>query len=93
MFETHRRRRDSSAVYHTDEPMVENDGNESLHLPEEDEETDDGEIERADENGDVFSIRPKRAAKARNEPGPAVTATRGDISRFRGIPNSRPKGA
>ena len=92
MFETHRRRPDPSEVYRANEldgtEMEGGDGDE-----QEEDDLEEPEIEWADGNGEVFLLRPKRAPKARNAPGAAVTASKGAINQFRSLPNSRPKGA
>ena len=92
MFEAHRRRPETSEVYIDEEPGNASGGVGHLPVIPEEEETAEEEFGRADGNGEVSLNRPERATKARNSPVAAVTATRGDISQFRGIPNSRPKG-
>ena len=101
MVETHRHRPGPSEVFNATDNQSQNltdtlDGWEAPEHPETEEwyEGDDDEetFERTDEHGEVFLFRPKRAAKARNAPGAAASATQGAIQQFRAIPNGRPKG-
>lgn len=78
MFETHRHRPDPSDVFREDEPVSaeqeEGDGCE----PEEDD-PEEPDIERADGNGEVSLLRPKRAHRDGNAPGDSVAASKGAI--------------
>ena len=101
MIETHSHRHDPSEVYTATDTLAptqvaplenrgapEDEEGEERHDPENEEEP----MEWMDGNGGVYLLRPKRAAKDRNVPGAAVSATQGAIQQFRNIPNGHPKG-
>ena len=92
MSETHRRRHYTPDGFLEVEPETCSEMQESIQTDNEEEDVEEGEIERDGENGEVFLFRPKIATCARNAPGEAVASTRGDINQFRGIPNGSPKG-
>ena len=93
MFETHRHNLDSSEVY-MGQATVPN--NEESSLPPIDEEADDFDDDADyqqcydEETGETYWIKPKRAAKARNAPGSAVSAQKGAVEQFSHVPNSTP---
>ena len=92
MPETRRRRPDTSEVYHADGPFTGAEPEEEDGDDQEEDDLEEPEIERSGENGEVFILRPKRAPNERNAPGDALTAAKGAINQFRGIPNNHPKG-
>ena len=92
MRDAHRRRPDTSDVSASEEPDTGAEMVEFAPADNEEEGAEEAEIERGGADGEVFLLRPKRAANARNAPGAAATSTNGDIDQFRGIPYGRPEG-
>ena len=78
MYETHRGKTDSSEVSNAI-TCEGDDGNES--------ETEGAEMQFADESGEIFLLRPKKATKSRNKPGNAETSKQGSVTNFQGTPN------
>ena len=93
MCDAHRRRPDPSETFMTAEPNEAPETEEGSPSDDPSEGGKETETEWADENGEAFLLRPKRAAEARNAPGAAATSTKGAIHQFNGIPSSHPKGA
>ena len=92
MFETRRRRPGASEVCHAEGAGACADMEEFTPGDQEEEDPEEAEIERDEEHGEVFLLRPKRSTKARNAPAEASPSAKGDINQFRGIPNGRPRG-
>ena len=88
MFEPHRRRPDPSEVFRAEEPTDETGRMEQTPKNGDGDELGEPETEWAGGNGEVFLVRPKIAADARNAPGASATAARGAISQSRDIPNN-----
>ena len=77
MFETHRRRPDTSELYHAEKPGSGTEPEEANGDDQEEDGPEEPEIERVGGNGEVFLLRPKREPKSRNAPGSAVAAAKG----------------
>ena len=78
MYETHRGKTDSSEVY----TVTNREGEVGVES-----DTEGAEMQFADDSGEIFLLRPKKAAKSRNKPGNAETSKQGSVSNFQGTPN------